>query len=408
MTGDSKKRKIKFIALVSVTLICFAYGLGLLGQDRPKAPSSGRAFAEEVRPTPADLPSQRDTDAKQNRDEQMSDLFEAPLEPIQRAPEQIATPGNRESVIQSVTEADKAPAAITSTDHTDDHTEPAMRVAEFGPVPSPNAALTPTNTAEAKTVSSGNAAQFSTAKPIESPASQAPTAATMAATRPITEAAVATEQSRAIEAPVKGKEGKETDIVSLGQNPARNVPSIQRIDDDTGHTPRVFGNEPSAFIKTDKAVVSSPREQSIQYVYLSRGAWLIKSLQPFIDRLGIDVLKSDSAEVTAGYVEVVRSYAFLCALVASDDGSEAMLKSIGSALAGHRRAVSTLRLQWVGKSEALSRVFQDYVDATFLKNVEKAGAKIPAGSLSADQYKSLKEVDTRQDKPESAAKGDIK
>jgi len=138
-------------------------------------------------------------------------------------------------------------------------------------------------------------------------------------------------------------------------------------------------------------------KEKVKFVYVSRGAWLIVMIQPYIDALGFEVLKKDSNEITASYIELIRSYSYLCSLIASDDGSEEMLKRIASALSSHRRYISSLKLTWPKKSEQINKHFKDYINATFLKNISDDSVIIPAGSLGANGYIPMDETRNKLD-----------
>jgi hypothetical protein len=177
----------------------------------------------------------------------------------------------------------------------------------------------------------------------------------------------------------------------VGKNSVKNIPEIVRVNEDE---PRSSADKtvPSNFFRGPKVVDPGAREENVRYVYVSRGAWLVKKLQPFLDRLAVEVIKHDGSEVSSNYVEAVRTYAYLCALIASDDGSETMHKKLREAVAIHRKAVSNLRLVWTRKGPATEKLFSAYIDATFFKNLEKDAVKITAGSLSTSRYTPLKEA----------------
>ena len=204
--------------------------------------------------------------------------------------------------------------------------------------------------------------------------------------------------------------GKKT--LSIGANPVRNVPEIERVDDDdggeegeggaSGKGPLGLSNAP--FRRGPRVHEPGLREETVRYVYVSRGSWLIKLLQPHIDRLAIHVIRADSSDVSAGYTELTRTFAYLCALIAADDGSEKMLRKVGEAVSIHRKAISALRLSWARKDEAVEKIFNDYIEATFFKDLNRDAVRIPAGGLSASEYRTLREtyadqIDANEGKP---------
>lgn len=192
--------------------------------------------------------------------------------------------------------------------------------------------------------------------------------------------------------------GKKT--LSIGANPVRNVPEIERIDDDEGEREGEggasgkgpIGQANAPFRRGPRVQEPGLREETVRYVYVSRGSWLIKLLQPHIDRLAIHVIRADSSDVSAGYTELTRTFAYLCALIAADDGSEKMLRKVGEAVSIHRKAISALRLSWARKDEAVEKIFNDYIEATFFKDLNRDAVRIPAGGLSASEYRTLRET----------------
>ncbi len=180
--------------------------------------------------------------------------------------------------------------------------------------------------------------------------------------------------------------------VSLGTSAVDvEKPKIERYNNDKESRPHVAATGfKAAFSKGSEVKETVAREESISYVYLSRGAWLIRNLRPFLDRIAVEIVRNDSSEVWANYVEVSRSFNYLCLLIASDDGSDAMTKKIANAVSIHRESVSNLKIQWSRKSDDIKVVLDEYIEATFLKNVDDKAVRIPAGSLSAADYKSFK------------------
>jgi len=130
----------------------------------------------------------------------------------------------------------------------------------------------------------------------------------------------------------------------------------------------------------------------IRYVYLSRGGWLIRSFQGFIDRLRPVVAREDRRDVTDAYMEVHRSFSYLCLLIATDDGSERSKIAIAEAVASHRETVSRLRLVFGGAGGSIAaEILRSYVDATYFTNLERDAVRIPAGAFSESRYQSFEQ-----------------
>ena len=196
--------------------------------------------------------------------------------------------------------------------------------------------------------------------------------------------------------------GRKGFSVELGKNPIKNTPVVKRYDDDETQLAPTDPNNKGRFYQGSRVEDSLAREQSIRYVYVSRGAWLIRLWQPYLDRLGLEVIKTDNSDLYAGYMEASRTFSYICLLIASDDGTDKMLKTIGKAVSLHREAISNLRLQWSKKNESVTSLFEDYVQATFFKNLDEKTLRIPAGSLSNSQYKTLQETYRAEDDESSA------
>lgn len=182
---------------------------------------------------------------------------------------------------------------------------------------------------------------------------------------------------------------------SIGENNSIKVPELIIETEKEQDVSNINSGELSAnrskFFKGTKIEDEVVREK-IKYVYVSRGAWLIVQIQPYIDSIGLEVLKKDSNEITASYVELIRSFSFLCSLIAADDGSEEMLKRIAAALANHRRYLTSLRLAWPKKSDELNKIFKNYLDVTFLRNINDDQILIPAGTLGSKGFVTMEEI----------------
>lgn len=178
--------------------------------------------------------------------------------------------------------------------------------------------------------------------------------------------------------------------VSIGKYQKENVPRVVRYNDDGN------GGEVIPDVKTASggiffrdAPVENGVAQKIKYVYLSRGAWILKAFQPFIDQLAPEVLKADRMDVTADFIEVSRSLAYLATLIGSDDGSDEMLAAIAKAIAVHREAVSLLKLHWVNASPEVEVVLKRYIDKTFLNGMSPDQMHIEAGSQKSLSHKRI-------------------
>ena len=180
-------------------------------------------------------------------------------------------------------------------------------------------------------------------------------------------------------------------VIGIGENRAKNIPLIQRYDSDSSEIKKadVRTRSGGVFFRGE-AVSDSPEDKDVKYVYVSRGAWIIKSFQPLIDRLAMEVLKEDRADLVADFVEVARSFSHLSLLIASDDGGPRMLRAIAAGIASHREAVSLMKLHWAGVGHENRKLLNRYIELTFLKGLKPDAMQIEAGAYGEIRYKPLK------------------
>jgi hypothetical protein len=133
-------------------------------------------------------------------------------------------------------------------------------------------------------------------------------------------------------------------------------------------------------------------ETRVEYYYVSRGAWLISVLQPYFDRTADLVQSNPSGDTVRSIVELSRSYAFLCQLIASDDSSDRMLVAIAKAVEAHRQVVSRMKLLWPDPRPETDAFFEEYLKATFLDGVDPESVLIPAGAMQNSSYEPKKWV----------------
>lgn len=172
--------------------------------------------------------------------------------------------------------------------------------------------------------------------------------------------------------------------IGIGENKIKNIPQVVREDDDGAKKtsrPDVSTSAGGMFFRGER--LDTDELGAVRYVYVSRGAWLVCLFQPIIDRLAAEVLRADKVDLTADFIEITRSFSRVAMLIASDDGSDQMLRAIARSVAVHRRAVSTLKLHWLSPPLSVKRLLNKYIELSFLKGVEADHKIIEAGSLAS-------------------------
>ena len=131
---------------------------------------------------------------------------------------------------------------------------------------------------------------------------------------------------------------------------------------------------------------------------MSRGGWIIKSFQIYLDKLRAPIAREDNRDTTDAYLEAYRSFSFICMLISTDDGSDASKTGIAEAISSHREAVSRLSLV-VGRngSQATQAIIKDYLNATYFNDLNKDAVKIRAGSYAGSRYEPLDKAKPTQE-----------
>lgn len=176
----------------------------------------------------------------------------------------------------------------------------------------------------------------------------------------------------------------------IGQFQESNVPMIIRYDDDgDGDRPKLDVQTRAGGLFFRGEPIRDDAGSRVKYVYLSRGAWIIKAFQPYIDKLAPEVLRADRTDVTANFIEVTRSMTHLATLIASDDGSDQMLTAIARSLADHRQQISLLKLNWKNAPANVEALIKDYINKTFLQELTPEQKTIQAGSQADLLYERM-------------------
>jgi hypothetical protein len=181
--------------------------------------------------------------------------------------------------------------------------------------------------------------------------------------------------------------------LEIGENKHPVEPKIQRIDLDQPLTQEDIKNmdreAAKKFVIGGEVMDKAADREVVRYVYVSRGGWLIKAFQGYIDRLRVPVAREDRRDLTDAYLEVQRSFAFLCLLIATDDGGDKSKMAISEAVSSHRETISRLKLVLgTSSNKDFAALLKEYIDATYFTNLDKDLIRIPAGSLSSARYKS--------------------
>jgi len=185
--------------------------------------------------------------------------------------------------------------------------------------------------------------------------------------------------------------------VSIGQNASQVQPVVQRIESDDPLTKEALKTLDEAaakkFVVGGDVVDKVADKEVIRYVYLSRGEWMIKKFQGYMDRLRLPIARERRDDLTESYVELNRTFAFLCLLRATDDGSEKAKVGIAEAVAAHREAISRLKLVFGPSiSQATTEIIREYIDVTFMTNLDVDTLRIPAGTYSSARYKTFEQT----------------
>lgn len=167
------------------------------------------------------------------------------------------------------------------------------------------------------------------------------------------------------------------------------------VDVDPSRTPQA--SEPQDIM--DGRVTPIGRVQSgtrtrkeVEFVYVSRGAWLIDEIMPHYLKLHALVAKYPEYEVYNDLGEVMKSLADLSALIATDDLSTDAKREIATAVRKHRRAVMSIERRWTRMPKEARGVIDAYLKATFLEGLDSRLSRVPPGALRKPDGTTVREV----------------